>query len=446
MPKHECDRVVTAIARQPWAITPDGLELVLGIAQRNISDQQAVLAAPTGRRESGKVQMRDGVAVISVMGPIFPRADFFTEISGATSIETLALRFGEAVAADDVKAIVLHVDSPGGSVTGVHEFGGQIFAARNVKPVVAYVSGACTSAAYWLASAAKRVVADETGLLGSIGVVAAWTDDKEARKSAGLTDYEVVSSQSPNKRLDPTSQEGRAALQQLLDADADIFIADVARNRGKRVSTVAEQFGQGGCMLAAAAVKVGMIDEIGSLEGVISSLSDAASRTNRGEVLATANKEIVMDKETLAKAHPELLAQIQAEAKEQAKAEAAHSQQAALASAAATHQALVRVVAGDGVAAQVEKLSSAGFTVEQVEALTPMLAAVQMANATQVVVDAKGTTGGQLSAEAHGGSSGQADVLAALRAATPSPVNTSAAPQNTDPVQAAIDQISSQQL
>jgi hypothetical protein len=79
----QCDRVVSAIARQPWAITPEGLELVLGIAQRRISDREALLAAPTERRESGRVQMRDGVAVISVMGPIFPRADFFMEISGA---------------------------------------------------------------------------------------------------------------------------------------------------------------------------------------------------------------------------------------------------------------------------------------------------------------------------------------------------------------------------
>lgn len=409
MSTRQCDRVISAIARQPWAITPDGLELVLGIAQRNVSDHQAVLATPTERRESGKVQMRDGVAVISVMGPIFPRADFFTEISGATSIETLALRFGEALAADDVKAIVLHVDSPGGSVTGVHEFCGQIYAARNVKPVVSYVSGACTSAAYWLASAAGRVVADETGLLGSIGVVAAWTDDKEARKSAGLTDYEVVSSQSPNKRLDPASQEGRAALQQLLDADADIFIADVARNRGKSVSAVTEQFGQGGCMLAAAAVKVGMIDEIGSLEGVISSLSDAASRIYRGEALATGNKETHMDKATLAAQHPDLLAQVEAEAKEAAAKEAAAREQQAAAKATSDTLALVRVIAGDEAGAKVESVLKAGINSDQLAALAPLFVAQ---NAGQSPKESS----------ANQESSSRAAMLAALNAVTPSPL------------------------
>lgn len=435
---HKCDRLVSAIARQPWAITPDALELVLGIAQRNISDPQAVLSSPTVRRESGSLRMRDGVAVISVMGPIFPRADIFTQISGATSVETLALRFGEALAADDVKGIVLHIDSPGGQITGIHEFASQILAARDIKPVVTYASGMCTSAAYWIGSAAQRVVADETAELGSIGVVSAWTDDKEARKSKGLTDYEVVSSQSPNKRLDPNSEEGRSTLQCRLDEFADIFIADVARHRGKRAATVAEQFGQGGMMLAAEAVKVGMADEIGSLEGVIASLSGdgGTSKTSRDALVARINKETRMDKGQLAMAHPELLAQIQAEARTEA--EEAH--QAALASATATTQALVRVVAGDDAAARVAKLAAAGFTVDQVEALAPMLA-----TAASVHVDVKGAPEGQaaLNPDAGQGGDNRSEILTALRSATPAPVNTSVTPDGKDPVQAAIDQISS---
>lgn len=273
MSNRQCNRVLDAIGRKPWAITPDGLDLVMGIAQRHISDKEAVLATPTERRESGRVQVRDGVAVLSVMGPIFPRADIFTEISGATSVESLALRFGEAVAAADVKAIVLHVDSPGGQITGIHEFASQIYDAREAKPVVAYVSGYGASAAYWLASAASKIVADDTAVLGSLGVVSAWTSDKAAREAEGLKDFEVVSSQSPNKRLDPAKGEGRAALQRELDALCDIFIADVARNRGKRVSTVAETFGQGGVMLASEAVDVGMADATGSLEDVITALA-----------------------------------------------------------------------------------------------------------------------------------------------------------------------------
>ncbi len=358
MSVRQCERIVSAITRQPWAITPEGLDLVLGIAQRRISDPQAVLASPVERREGGRIHMRDGVAVISVMGPIFPRADFFANISGATNIETLGLRFGEALAAPDVRGIVLHIDSPGGQITGVHEFAEQVFAARNIKPVVAYISGAGASAAYWIASAAGRVVADATAVLGSIGVVAAWTDEKEARRSQGLTDYEVVSSQSPNKRLDPASVEGRDALQRLLDATADIFIADVARNRGCDAARVTAQFGRGGVMLAADAVKAGMADAVGSLENVIAALSGADGANK---------KEAHMDAAELSQKYPELLADIRQEAATQASREA---KDAAF--------ALVAAVAGEETAEKVRKIDAAGVTPEQVELMASFFASVRV--------------------------------------------------------------------
>ncbi len=357
MSARQCERIVSATTRQPWAITPEGLDLVLGIAQRRISDPQAVLASPVERREGGRIHMRDGVAVLSVMGPIFPRADFFTHISGATNIETLALRFGEALAAPDVKGIVLHIDSPGGQITGVHEFAEQVFAARNIKPVVAYISGTGASAAYWIASAAGRVVADVTAVLGSIGVVAAWTDEREARRAQGLTDYEVVSSQSPDKRLDPASAEGRDALQRLLDATADIFIADVARNRGCDAARVTEQFGRGGVMLAAEAVRAGMADAVGGLENVMAALSGADGANK---------KEAHMDAAELSQNYPELLADIRREAAAQASLGA---QSAAF--------ALVAAVAGEETAEKVRKIDAAGVTPEQVSLMSSFFAPAQ---------------------------------------------------------------------
>lgn len=429
MSVRQCDRVISAVTRQPWAITPDGLELVLGIAQRQLSDHEAVLAAPTQRRESGKVQMRDGVAIIPVMGPIFPHANLFTEVSGATSIETLALRFGEAIDARDVKAIVLHIDSPGGQATGVHEFAGQIFAARDSKPITAYVSGVAGSAAYWIASAASKIVADETALLGSIGVVAAWSDNKKARETAGFTDYEVVSSQSPNKHLDPQSHEGRAAMQRLLDEKADIFIADVARNRGKRVATVTEQFGQGGVMHAAQAVKVGMADEIGSLEAVIAALSSGGGpKTGRAGTSARINKEMTMTREELAQNHPELLAQIQAETRAETENTLSAQHQTDLEAANTNWTACVSAVAGETVATAAAELVKTGVNAAQLAALAPMLAQ-------------PAATAAAPAAPANPDSDSRAAILASLRGATPAPVATAPQPRQGDSVQATIDRI-----
>ena len=290
-------KALNAIFTGKWAIETNHLDLMIGIASREYSDMEAVLATPMERRQSGMVNMRNGVAVINAFGPIFPHADIFTDISGATSVETLALRFGEALDAPDVKAIVLNVDSPGGNIVGINEFANMIYQSRGKKPIIAYTGGLCASAAYWIASAADKIVADQTAFLGSIGVVAAWTDDSEARKKEGLTDYEVVSSQSPDKRQDPNSKEGRAKLQTELDALADIFLGSVARNRGTNAAFVGENYGKGGVLISDEAVKVGMADGLGSLEGIITGLLSTKTTFNHSNKGAYSMSEKEKDDE-----------------------------------------------------------------------------------------------------------------------------------------------------
>jgi len=272
-------RALNAIFTGKWAIETNHFDLLVGIASREYSNMEAVLATPTERRQSGMLSMRNGVAIINTFGPIFPHADMFTDISGATSVDTLALRFGEALNAPDVKAIVLNVDSPGGNVVGINEFSNMIYNSRGVKPIVAYTGGLCASASYWIASATDKIVADRTAFIGSLGVVTAWTDDSEARKKEGFVDYEIVSSQSPDKRRDPNSKEGRAKIQAEIDALADIFLETVARNRGTNAQFVGENYGKGGVLIADEAVKVGMVDSLGDLEGVINGLLTESKTT-----------------------------------------------------------------------------------------------------------------------------------------------------------------------
>lgn len=253
----------------PWAITEPALRQILEIAARENASVEAV-EAQLGRRLDGTrtVSHRDGVALVPVRGPIFRRANMFTEISGATSIEVLAKDFTSALSDPSIHSIVLDIDSPGGEVTGVSEFADMIHAARGAKPLVAYVDGLGCSAAYWLASAADEIVCDQTSALGSIGVVLAVSDPTKA----SARDIEFVSSQSPDKRPDPTSERGRSQIQQTVDALADVFVASVARNRGVSPETVLSDFGQGGIKVGKHAAAAGLADRLGSLEGVIAQL------------------------------------------------------------------------------------------------------------------------------------------------------------------------------
>lgn len=276
--KNLCSRVLSAIEHTPWAITPTALDMIISIANRGYSDPALAASIRADYQPSFIEDKPASVAVIDVMGPIFARADMFAQISGACSLETLERRLDEALYDDEVSAIILQIDSPGGQVTGTHEFAHYLKEAGEIKPIVAYVSGMACSAAYWICSATSHIYADRTASIGSIGVVATWTDDSKARSNAGLVDYEIVSSQSPNKRLSPKSTEGKAELQKNIDGLADIFIEDVATFRRVSTDKVMSDFGQGSTFLAEQAVDLGMADEISNLRDVIASVS-AANQT-----------------------------------------------------------------------------------------------------------------------------------------------------------------------
>jgi capsid assembly protease len=210
--------------------------------------------------------MRDGVAILDIIGPIFRYANLFTQISGATSIEQTALDFRTALDDSRVRAIALHIDSPGGALAGVSEFAKQVRSAR--KPVVAYVSGTAASAGYWIASAAPWVVMSDTAIAGSIGVVAGLRVDKDEHL------IEIVSSQSPNKRPDPRTDAGRMQLQRMVDDLAQVFVNAVAEYRRVTARIVVNDFGAGGVLVGSHAVAAGLADQVSTLEDVIASFAD----------------------------------------------------------------------------------------------------------------------------------------------------------------------------
>ena len=233
-------------------------------------DADSVVEPLPGTR---RAWMRGSVAVLPVMGVITPYATLFSEISGATSIDVLAQDYAVAMSSREIKAILLQIDSPGGAVTGVNEFAAQLFANRDQKPTEAYIAGAGESAAYWIATGAGRVWLDATARAGSIGV------RMLLRKADRPNEFEVVSSQSPLKNLDPATDAGRHALQRRADALAGVFIAAVANHRGVDQSRVETDFGQGDSLIGQAAADAGMADGLSSLETVIARLADTSKQS-----------------------------------------------------------------------------------------------------------------------------------------------------------------------
>lgn len=273
MSKREPNRVMSLILDHPWAITQPALAQILDVIDRRVHEAVDVdaVSAHLGRpllNTGGQVTIRDNVAVMDVTGPIFRYANIFTAISGATSVEDFGLNLQTALETSNVQQILLNINSPGGQADGINEMADMIRAADTQKPITAYVGGLGASAAYWLASAARRIVVNESAFLGSIGVVVAFEE-----RSAGGKRYEFVSSQSPRKRPDPATEAGRQQLQEMADSAAQLFIDRVARFRGVSSDDVIQNFGGGGVLMGSAAVRAGMADALGSFEGLIEELN-----------------------------------------------------------------------------------------------------------------------------------------------------------------------------
>jgi ClpP class serine protease len=294
-------RVFQALTAEPWAIIPAELHKLSAIAQRqplpNAKDGEPeyqkrdyqLMAGPGAQKLAGaqRAYVIDGVAIIPITGPIFPRANMMTEMSGATSITMLMNDHRVAISNAEIGAIMLLIDSPGGAVSGVNAFADMVAAGAKTKPTIAHVSGTGASAAYWIATQAGEIALDRTGIVGSIGVAAA-IPKQIAPDGDGYVDIEIVSSNAPNKRPDPATEEGVSEIRTVLDAIENQFVGDVAKGRKTTADNVIANFGAGGVKVGSAAMKAGMVDKVQSQDTTLNALRRMVANQKRLAALKAA--------------------------------------------------------------------------------------------------------------------------------------------------------------
>jgi signal peptide peptidase SppA len=248
--------------------TYDGKEVAVELPMQGANGKRAS-AAP------------GSVGVIPITGIISHRMNMMSSISGAggTSIEKLTAQFRQALGDTNCKAIVFDVDSPGGSVEGVMELASEIFAARKQKPITAVVNSMACSAAYWLASAANEIVCTPSGQAGSIGVYMTHQDESEALAKDGIkvTVIKAGKYKTEGNPSEPLSDEARAAFQSKVNDYYGMFVKAVAQNRGTSQAAVRDGYGQGRSVLAAGAVKEGLVDRVGTMDDVLGKYGVKAS-------------------------------------------------------------------------------------------------------------------------------------------------------------------------
>ena len=212
-------------------------------------------------------RFKEGVAIVVAQGAIF---DGDESVDGVGGLATIAL-LREARRKKGVKALVIRVDSPGGSVVGSELIRREIEVTRQMGiPVVASMAGMAASGGYWIAAGADAIVADESTITGSIGVFALFPSaskvlDKLDINTDGYTTHWLRGAYDPRRPLDPRL---KGILQASVNQIYDDFIGQVSLARNLSKERV-DQLAQGQVWTGGQAHQRGLVDQLGGLEKAV---------------------------------------------------------------------------------------------------------------------------------------------------------------------------------
>jgi len=226
------------------------------------------------------------IAVIYATGIIASGESNYDSASGAVvGSETMLDYLRKARADSSIKAIVLRVDSPGGSAIASDVIWREVMLTRNVKPVVASMSDVAASGGYYISMPATAIVAEPATLTGSIGVVMLkfvidGTLKKLGMNMEGVKDGRYADLYSPVK---PFTPEERARVQEQMQATYDTFVEKAAQGRNTTPEKI-DGIAQGRVWTGAQAKKLGLVDDLGGLERALAVAKQRAKLSPDSEV------------------------------------------------------------------------------------------------------------------------------------------------------------------
>jgi protease-4 len=163
------------------------------------------------------------------------------------------------------RAVIVHIDSPGGTTAGSEQLYDALRELQSKKPMVVVVDGLAASGAYIAALSADHIIANETSLVGSIGVLFQYPNFTDALKTIGIKVEEVKSSPlkaAPNG-FEPTSPEARAAIEAIV-LDSYAWFKDLVKNRRKMDNGQLTRVADGRVFTGRQAVGLRLVDGLGN--------------------------------------------------------------------------------------------------------------------------------------------------------------------------------------
>ncbi|MBD1217324.1 MAG: signal peptide peptidase SppA [Aphanizomenon flos-aquae Clear-A1] len=189
---------------------------------------------------------------------------------GTIGSDEFAKMFSKIRQNDQIKAVVLRINSPGGSATAAEVMQREIKLTHQVKPVIVSMGDMAASGGYWIASDSHRIFAQSNTITGSIGVFGVLFNGQELGNNNGITWDTVKTSQYADQQTisRPKSPQELAVYQRSVDRIYNLFLEKVSQGRKLPTAKVAE-IAQGRVWSGIAAKQIGLVDEIGGLNVAI---------------------------------------------------------------------------------------------------------------------------------------------------------------------------------
>lgn len=275
-------------SKAPWIVLGVVLFAVVfcfTIGAMSCSSAVSTLASFGGSSSEGAVASEPSVAVIDISGTI--------QYDGtACSPEGLSALLEQAEADENIKAVVLRVDSGGGTATAGEEMAEYV--KRFTKPVVVSSASMNCSAAYEISSQADKIFVNKTTDIGSIGTVMQVTDISELLDKLGIKVDNIASADSKDSSYGTRSltDDERAYYQELIRLSNEAFIENVASGRNMNIEDV-QALATGMPFTGEQAIANGLADELGIYDDALAAAAELAGiESGYGVVVLTQENEL----------------------------------------------------------------------------------------------------------------------------------------------------------
>jgi protease-4 len=256
------------------------LKKLTGTDRENKSFKQISLKNYARVAENKKLTLannKNKIAVLYAEGEIVDGEGGPTEVGG----DRIAQEMRKIREDDDVKAVVLRVNSPGGSATAAEVIGREVMLTGKKKPVIVSMGNLAASGGYWISMGSNRIFAEPNTITGSIGVFGMLFNAEKLAANNGVT-WDVVKTArfaDINTVSRPKNPQELANIQRIVDRIYDRFITKVADSR-KLPKNKVQEIAQGRVWSGTAAKQLGLVDEIGGLEDAV---AEAAKQAKLGD-------------------------------------------------------------------------------------------------------------------------------------------------------------------